>query len=335
VVDPARHRPGLQPKPSGRPPALAVRLAWEAVPGTLRQRAEDYLAGRVTDAVTQPGGFTPGAAARLRLADGRRVFAKAVGPEPNPDYPLIYRAEARITAGLPPAAPVPRLLEFFEQDGWVMLLFEDIGGRLPAEPWVPAELGRVLDALAVLAGILTPAPAGVAARPAGERLGAKFRGWRLLAVARDSGDSLAGLDPWAHRNLARLAGLESWWEQAAQGGSLVHADMRADNLLLTDDRVYFVDWPLACLAQPWFDLVTMLPSIAMQGGPSPEMICQAHPVTKAADPGAVTAVLAAVTGYYIRQSRQPPPPGMPTVRQFQHAVGQAALDWLRQRTRWR
>lgn len=200
---------------------------------------------------------------------------------------------------------------------------------------MPAELDRVLDALAVLAGALTPASAEIAAPSAAERLGDKFRGWRRLAVARDHGDSLAELDPWAHRNLARLAGLESQWERAAQGGSLVHADMRADNLLLTDDRVYFVDWPLACIAQPWFDLVAMLPSIAMQGGPSPEMICRAHPVTQAADPDAVTAVLAAVAGYCVRQSRQAPPPGMPTVRQFQHAVGQSALDWLRQRTRWR
>ena len=325
----------MQPGPSSLPPVPANRLAWEAVPGTLRQRAEEHLAGRVADAVTQPGGFTPGAAARLLLADGRRVFAKAVGPEPNPDYPVIYRAEARITAGLPSAAPVPRLLGSFEEGGWVMLLLEDIDGRLPAEPWVPAELDRVLDGLTVLAGALTPAPAGLAAPTAAERLGGKFSGWRRLAAARDKGDSLAGLDPWAHRNLTRLAGLESLWVQAAQGGSLVHADMRADNLLLTDDRVYFVDWPLACTAQPWFDLVAMLPSIAMQGGPSPEMICQAHPVTKAADPDAVTAVLAAVAGYCVRQSRQPPPPGMPTVRQFQHAAGRSALDWLRQRTQWR
>lgn len=40
----------------------------------------------------------------------------------------------------------------------------------------------------------------------------------------------------------------------------------------------------AGIAQPWFDLVAMLPSIALQGGPSPEMICQAHPVTQAGSP---------------------------------------------------
>jgi hypothetical protein len=124
----------MPPGPGGVPSAQAIRLAWEAVPASLRQWAENCLAGRVTEAVTQPGGFTPGAAVRLRLANGRRVFAKAVGPEPNPDYPEIYRAEARITARLPRAAPVPRLLGFFEHERWVMLLFEDIEGDCPRSP---------------------------------------------------------------------------------------------------------------------------------------------------------------------------------------------------------
>ena len=51
------------------------------------------------------------------------------------------------------------------------------------------------------------------------------------------------------------------WEAAAEGPTLVHADLRADNDLLTGDRVVVVDWPWACLAAPWFDLVAMLPSV--------------------------------------------------------------------------
>jgi len=331
-MDPARHQPDQQP---AAPPAQGVRLAWDAVPETLRLQAESYLAGRVVGAVTQPGGFSPGAAARLRLADGRRAFAKAVGPELNPDSPGIYRAEARIAARLPVTAPAPRLLASFEDGGWVMLLFEDIDGRSPAQPWIPGELDRVLDAVAMLAEELTPAPAGIGAPTVTERFGDDFRGWRHLAAAHDDGDDLSGLDPWARRNLSRLAGLESGWELAARGGALVHADLRADNLLLTGDKVYVVDWPWACTAQPWFDLVAMLPSIGLQGGPDPEKICRVHPVTRAAHPDAITAVLAAITGYFIDRSRQPPPPGLPTVRRFQLAQGQIALGWLRQRTRWR
>ncbi len=291
------------------------------------------MGSHVVAAATQPGGFSPGAAARLVLADGRRVFAKAVGPEPNPESPGLYRDEARIAGKLPAAAPAPRLLESFEQDGWVLLLFEHIDGAMPAEPWRAGELARVLDAVTDLAEALTPAPAGVGAPSTAERMGAEFRGWRSLAGA--SPGHLAGLDPWAARHLPRLAGLEAGWEQAAAGGSLVHGDLRADNLLLTADRVYVVDWPWASIAQPWVDLLGMLPSIAMQGGPPPEQIFLAHPVTRAADPDAATAVLAAVAGYFVSRARQPAPPGLPTLRAFQHAQGQVALSWLRQRTGWR
>jgi aminoglycoside phosphotransferase (APT) family kinase protein len=280
------------------------------------------------------GGFSPGAAARLVLEDGRRAFAKAVGPELNPDSPGIYRDEARIAERLPAGAPVPRLLAWFEDAGWVLLLFEDIDGTMPAQPWVRDELDRVLEALASLAAVLTPAPAGVDAPPIGQRLGADFRGWRALTAASRDGEDLAGLDPWARLHLTELAGLEARWERAAAGGSLVHADLRADNLLLTADRVYVVDWPWACTAQPWVDLLGMLPSVAMQGGPPPEEIFSAHPVTRAAAAAAATAVIAALAGFFVHNSRRPPPPGIPGVREFQRAQGHVALSWLRERTGW-
>jgi aminoglycoside phosphotransferase (APT) family kinase protein len=305
-----------------------TRLPWEQVPAALRAAAEQRLGGRVTAAVTQPGGFSPGAAARLELEDGRRAFAKAVGPELNPDSPGIYRAEARIAAALPAAVPAPRFLGVLEDGGWVLLLFEDIDGSAPACPWRRAELDRVLAAVTDLAAALTPAP--LAAPAVGAAHQASFAGWRRLARAPG-----AGLDPWARAHLARLAELEAGWAAAARGGSLVHSDLRSDNILLTADRVVFVDWPWACRGASWFDLVAMLPSVALEGGPPPEEVAAGHPLTRAAEPAAVTAVVAALAGYFTYQSRQPGPPGIPAVRAFQAAQGKVALDWLRARTGWR
>jgi hypothetical protein len=104
--------------------------------------------------------------------------------------------------------------------------------------------------------------------------------------------------------------------------------------LLTRDRVLIVDWPWACVAAPWFDLLAMLPSVRMQGGPPPESLFDDHPVAKNADPESVTAVLIALTGYLVRQARQPAPPGLPTLRQFQGAQGRASLQWLQARVGW-
>ncbi|GAA3210967.1 aminoglycoside phosphotransferase family protein [Actinocorallia longicatena] len=310
------------------PPATGVRLAWSEVPGWLHEEVAELLGARVAEAVTQRGGFSPGVAARLRLTDGSRAFVKAVSAEANPDSPDIHRAEIRIASALPPEVPAPRLLGSVDRDGWVALLFEDIDGRMPAQPWDPAELDRVLDAVTRLAETLTPAP--LAAPPTAERVGAGFHGWRTLLHA--SPDELGRVDPWARRHLAELAEAEETWADAVAGDTLAHGDLRADNLLLTGDRVYVVDWPWAGLAAPWFDLMAMLPSVRMQGGPAPETIFDAHPAARGADPAGVTAVLTALTGFFVRQSLLPPPPGLPTVRGFQAAQGRTSLSWLR--TRW-
>ncbi|WP_433251384.1 phosphotransferase [Actinomadura nitritigenes] len=315
------------------PPATGRRLPWEAVPAALRADVEERLGGDVVEAATQPGGFSPGVAARLRLADGRRAFVKAVGPAPNPDSPAIHRAEAAIAAALPDDAPTPAFLGSFDRDGWVVLLFEDVDGAPPAQPWDPGELARVLDAVADLSRSLTPAP--LPAPPAEERFADEFQGWRyLLAAHRRGDDDLAGLDPWAARNLARLAAAEPGWPSAVSGTTLAHADLRADNLLLTPDRVVVVDWPWACRAAPWFDLMLFLPSVRMQGGPPCEDVFAAHPVARRADGDAVTTALVAWSGFLIGNGRRPPPPGLPTLRDFQTAQGTAALEWLRTRTNW-
>jgi aminoglycoside phosphotransferase (APT) family kinase protein len=318
--------------PAG-PPATGQRLDWADAPAWLRAAVEGRLGARVVEAVTQATGFSPGLATRLRLADGRRAFVKAVGPEPNPDSPSLHRVEGRVMAVLPRSAPAPRLLGSLDQAGWVALAFEDVDGVHPSLPWRPDELRRVLAMVTEMARVLTPAPAGMPR--IGERLEDGFRGWRRLAAAHAAGaDDLASLDPWAARHLDGLADLEAGWAEATEGPTLLHSDLRADNLLLTPTRVVAVDWPWACVGAAWVDLLLLLPSVTMQGGPDPEATFAAHPVAAGADPEAVTAALAAWAGFLVEGSRQPPPPGLPTLRGFQLGQGVVALDWLRRRTGW-
>ncbi|MFK8906513.1 aminoglycoside phosphotransferase family protein [Streptomyces sp. YS-3] len=311
------------------PPANGVRTAWEQVPEHVRRGLEARLGAPVVDAVTQRGGFSPGVAARVRLADGRRAFVKAVSAEANPGSPLLHRAEARIAASLPSAVPAPRLLATHDEAPWVALAFEDVEGRQPHVPWRPAELARVLDAVSELASALTPAPVDVLA--VAEAEAESFRGWEQL-LDEEGAECRDRLDPWARRNLPALADLAAPWGESASGDTLAHGDLRADNLLLTaDGRVVFVDWPHAVPAAPWFDLLLMLPCVRAQGGPDPDEVFTTHPLGRDAEPAGVTATLAALTGYFIRQSLHEAPPGLPTLRAFQAAQGAAALEWLRTR----
>jgi aminoglycoside phosphotransferase (APT) family kinase protein len=300
------------------PPARGERLAWEGLPDDVRGAIEERLGSTVVSAETQPGGFSPGVAARLRLRDGRTVFAKAVGPEPNPDSPDFHRREAPVAAALPPETPAPQFLFSLEEVGWVALVFEDVAGHEPELPWRADDLARVLDAVATLAEALTPAP--IAAPPVARTLDEIFHGWRTLARP---------VDEWAATHLDELRELESRWAAAAEGETLLHCDVRADNILLTPERVVFVDWPHACVGAAWIDLLVFLPSVAMQGGPHPWSVFESHPVSRDVPPERLQPVLAALAGFFLHRATLPPPPGLSTVREFQRGQGIEALAWLR------
>ncbi|KUO15902.1 aminoglycoside phosphotransferase family protein [Streptomyces dysideae] len=311
------------------PPAAGVRTPWEDLPHLVRDALAHVLGTPVTHAETQPGGFSPGVAARVRTVEGRRAFVKAVSAETNPHSPDFHRAEARNAAALPPTVPAPRLLGTYDDGTWVALVFEDVPGRQPHVPWREAELRPVLDAVTELSRTLTPCPVPTAP-PAAESLAETFDGWRHLLDTAPA--PTPAVDPWAAANLPRLAELAAPWPEATAGDTLAHADLRADNMLLTPDgRVVFVDWPHALRAAPWFDLLLMLPCVRAQGGPDPEEVFTRHPLGREADPDAVTTALAALAGFFVEHSLRPAPPGLPTLRPFQQAQGDAALAWLRTR----
>jgi hypothetical protein len=129
-----------------------------------------------------------------------------------------------------------------------------------------------------------------------------------------------------------LIELEAAAPEAVAGDTLLNFDVRADNMLLTPERVWFLDWPLACVGAAWVDVLFFLPSVAMQGGPSPEAIVAHNPACRAADLAAITAAVASIAGFFTHRALQPPPPGLPTVRAFQAAQGAVARRWLEERT---
>jgi aminoglycoside phosphotransferase len=308
-----------------------ARVEWSELPGEIRRWVEQSLGSRVVAAVSQGGGFSPGAACRLRLADGGRAFVKAVSVAANPRSPGMHRREAVIAAALPAEVPAPEFLGAYDEDGWVALLFADVEGRAPAEPWDRAELELVLAAMNSLHELLTPSPL-VAAPTIAEHYATDFTGWRTLAEAPSA--SSAALDPWCRRHLDELAELESGWTAAAAGTTLLHDDLRSDNMLITRDGVMFVDWPHASVGAPFFDLAAFAPSVAMQGGPGPEWLVERVPSAASVDPDAMTAVVAAIAGYFTHQATLPVPPGLPTIRAFQEAQGIPARAWLHRLTGW-
>lgn len=311
------------------PPAEGVRISWATLPADVCTAVEGRLGARVVEAVTHQGGFSPGFAGRVRTADDQDHFLKAVSNSINPVSVELYRREARIAAGLPRSTPCPHFQWHLDNDEWVVLAFEFIRGTTPNLPWRSEDLDRVLRSMVDLSDVLTPSP--IAVETASELWGDTLMRWRDLASRPEH---LARVAPTWRAKLDELIALEARWPEMSRGDSLVHLDIRADNVLLSGDRVYFVDWPWAAIAAPWLDLVAFLPSVAMQGGPDPDTIWNRHPWSRTVDSEAVDAFLAAFAGMLTRQSLLPPQPGLPTVRAFQAAQGQTARAWLARRRRW-
>lgn len=310
------------------------RLSWADLPRAVRARIGELAGAAVVTEASATSGFSPGYAAVLELGDGTRIFVKAVSPEQNPGSPDLARAEIEVARHLPPAVPAPRLLWSDDDGTWVLTGFAAVRGREPQQPWRTDELAVVLGALSDLVAAGTPAPPGL--RPLHEVVAEYALGWGRIVEEGAVDRAAAVVGPhgeWLREHVDDLAG---WVQDAAEAGSgesLVHGDLRADNVLIDDEqpsRVWLIDWPHARSGgAPWFDLVAMLPSVAMQGGGDPEEIFRAHPNTVGADRCAVRAVLAALAGHFTHAAIQPTPQGLTNLRPFQAAQAVAALEWLR------
>ncbi len=309
------------------------RLAWADLPRHVRRRIAELAGAEVVSEASATSGFSPGYASVLELADGTDVFVKAVSPEQNPQSPELARAEIRVAGVLPPGVCAPDLLWHHDDGTWVVSGFDAVDGRPPEIPWRPQDLERVLAAVADLAEAGTPAPDGLPT--AAESLAGVLDGWARLVddgPAVDRAVTLVGVHgDWLRTHLDTLREWAGSAREAVTGRTLLHADLRADNVMLDhdDEQVWLIDWPHAARdGARWFDLLAMLPSVQMQGGGDPDEIFWAHPNSRGADRDAVRAALAGVAGYFVEAAVRPAPLGLSNLRPFQAAQGVAALDWL-------
>lgn len=277
------------------------------------------------EAATQSGGFSPGSADRVCLASGRRVFVKAVSSEVNPDSALLHRREAIITAALPPGVPAPDLLGMYDDGTWVALALVDVEGSHPRRPWADAQAFSVLSALEKIGAVTLPP--GLELARSEVTLRRAFMGWEKLRK-----HPLVSLEPWADSNLELLIRLARRGTAAMAGESLVHGDLRADNILLTAQGVMLIDWPHANRGAPWLDSLSVLIDVNTDHAPghAQSMLAKSR-ILAGVDPCDVTGVLAGWAGYYLEMSRREPPPGIDSLRSFQRKVADALIQWLRQR----
>jgi hypothetical protein len=242
----------------------------------------------------------------VRLAGGGSVFVKAPYDEATAEW---LATEALVYQGVE-ADFLPQLLAW---DGELLVL-EDLSGAAWPPPWTEQAVAAVCAALDELAAV-TP-PAGL---PPLENLRGLLvdTGWPQIQADPEPLLSLGLCSrEWLEAALPELLAAAEAIELS--GNSLVHLDIRSDNLCMRDGRALLFDWNQASIGNPRFDLAEWLPSLAAEGGPLPEQLLP-H-----ADGAAFAALFA---GFWGARAGLPAPPWGPKLREVQRLQSAVALSW--------
>jgi hypothetical protein len=237
---------------------------------------------------------------------GSTAFVKAGTEEITSEF---LRDELRFYQAV--QAPfMPRLLGYDEADP-PFLVLEDLSDWRWPPPWDDEAIDQVREALAELWS--TPAPEWVP--PITEEREWLLGGWATIEADPQPFLSLdLGSRGWLDDALAVLRRAAE--SAPIEGDSLLHLDVRSDNLCLSDRGAVLVDWNLVHVGNPDLDLAAWAPSLLLEGGPSPEDLLPNAP-----------GLAAALAGFFASRAGLPPPPTAPKVRQIQRAQLEVALPW--------
>jgi hypothetical protein len=175
----------------------------------------------------------------------------------------------------------------------------------------------------VVADELTPVPDGMGLEPLADELADWPAMW----------DAVRDRDTRPHADEA--AALAATFAEVAAGDTVVHTDIRDDNVLLTDDgRTLFCDWNWPVAGADWLDSLTLL--IGPRGdGMDVDALISARRLLCDVPADHLDRVLALICGYFLKSAHDPVPPTSPYLRDIQRWQGEVVWDWLCERRGWR
>jgi hypothetical protein len=315
-----------------------LKPPWSAVPREIKERAAEILGAPVVRAHRVYGGYAPSATFRLVLANGRRAFFKSSYPLPKGSGTIwVLDREAanyrRLQRYINPWAP--RFFGTFEQDGWHVLLLEDLGPR-SVPPWTPATTRRAARSYARFhkRTVGKPLPRWLSREP----YLAHARFWRALSSSGELAGtaSLAGANAddareWIDVALPILIEQERALERARPPHALLHFDTRSDNVRVMRDRLRIFDWPFASIGPAEFDVVAFCQTVEAERGPSVERVLAWYEEVLRLRSAMIDASLAGITGYFADRSWRPPISGLPRLRPWQRAQLKVCVAWCARR----
>lgn len=229
----------------------------------IRRRVEQAL-GRPTTTWAVPDTGRSGAIRHsVGLADGTRVFVKAA----TDDYTERWLRTEHLSLQHVPERFAPTIIAWLDEPGRPILVTEDLSrAHWPASHqgvnWRPGDIDLLLTAVANLShieapNVFSPTPRTRARWP-GLLCGPDRTAFLELQLCSEK---------WLDNAAPQLIAAESRCDE--DGMSLVHGDIRSDNICIDGDRVVFVDWSHTSRGSADHDLAGLLPTLHLEGGALP------------------------------------------------------------------
>jgi aminoglycoside phosphotransferase (APT) family kinase protein len=198
----------------------------------------------------------------VRFGDGSSIFVKAAVDRQTERW---LRTEREILTSVDRSF-VPKLVAWVEEGERSVLVTEDLGAaywpadRMPVA-WQPGQLDRLFETLRRVGDVTAPPslpPAELGFEPQWPRIAGEADDFLKLGLCPED---------WFRHAIHDLSEAES--RVPLRGDSLVHGDVRSDNLCFAGERMVLVDWAAAVRGSCEHDLATVLATLPLEGGPDP------------------------------------------------------------------
>ena len=204
---------------------------------------------------------------------------------------------------------LPELIGWDEEE-FPILVLEDLSGGRTVPPWDEKHIGRVFELLDDLAQTEMPETFRALAN-----YPEPFNGWHEIALDPSAFIAQGWANArWVETALPALVQAEQAVDLS--GESLVHTDFRSDNIFFHGERTLLIDWNWACRGNPKFDLISWLPTLHVEGGPSPWSFTLKD-----------KELIAMQAGYLARRVSNPPADLNDSIRHLQETQLRSALPW--------
>lgn len=292
-------------------------------------------AAAVVSAQTVTGGFSVSAAWLLTFDTGRKLFVKGSHPGDMSHGAANLRAECDAYRLLPVLRDVaPDFIGMVcsdakDDDGWWLGAWQaiDILPDMPRPDACLALLDSMQHSDVPPAAVLPVA----SAHPYLSQFFTDRHKWRRIAedAARAAQfdacfADAAAIAQWRAQSLPQLLALQSQLPALSFRIGLMHGDLRIDNIVAADQRLYMIDWANAAEGPLVFDRVMLAASLLAAG----RMQAQDAMLAVQAAGEEATAVIAGMAGYFADQMYRPVPAAMPGLRCLQQAMFWALCGML-------